>query len=463
MTAVDTAVSPGRTPRRFTSRRQFDLGEAIVQVSVSSGLPAHIVAALVARADPGKSERLRRHPNTRALETNVARIPGFGVTSGRKSGRVDWVTVGVENGRSVEIRSSRGALNVRDQLLLLQLTTDFMKLDCPSDRRVPMTLNDLAARLGYSSTGGKTLGLVEESLRRLMAVVIRMELRVGLGTGVVEWHLIDRWMKVAPGSRNTGAVWLSEDYAQLVRGGNVTFIDGQVLRELAATRDVGDIAVRLYLLLEASQGPGKYPWHFPVFEASASTARTATYSPLVSILGLHDTRRHRILWKVGAAMAAIEVSDPRYAGHLKPSSQAGQTNLIVERKTRDSRGAQPRTARAATRDFEGHRHVRMAPSTSSRNVIFERPAPTPFHGAIVATIVAEHQVAPTNPEAEDAAGTRRGAGEPGSGTSCSSPAPISMFQQRVLPGLGMDLVEEWGLSTLANELAALKPKERPGP
>jgi len=53
-----------------------------------------------------------------------------------------------------------------------------------------------------------------------------------------------------------GGVRLSEDYASLINGGNVTFLDMRLVGAIAHQPCYGAIATRLYLMLEAQQGPG---------------------------------------------------------------------------------------------------------------------------------------------------------------------------------------------------------------
>lgn len=434
---AESADGPGRVLVRARSSRPFDLGAVVASASASSGLPAPIIAALMARADSTVTDRVRKYKHAGVIETNLAGMPGMGisVSGARGATRVSWVSVGVANQQVVEIMSPAGGLTVRDTMLLTHLSTSYIRLGCPSDRTVPFSLNDLANTLGYAKAGGRTLELVEASLHRLMSVTIRMQLRVGRVVGMAEWHLLDRMFKVSKGSRGMGGVRLSEDYASLVGGGNVTFLDMRLVGAIADRPRIGDIATRLYFMLEAQQGPGLRPWNFPVFPVEAG-GRLGSYSTLVELLGLTDRKRYRIRAKLEAAMRAIEAVDPRYVGRVEPARKEGQFNLVVSRGSADPGGVRPRTSRVHTADSGGRPPDRQPPATSSFNVEDERRAGPEGKGAGTAPNGAAPEDAPPRQASETPPPTEQLA-EPTTGES--------EFRRKTRRGLSPELQASWGL------------------
>jgi hypothetical protein len=305
---------------------------------------------------------------------------------------------------------------------------------------VAFSLNALSRSLGYARAGGRTLELVEASIHRLMSVTIRMQLRVGQSVGMAEWHLLDRVFKVSRGSRGMGGVRLSEDYATLVSGGNVTLLDMRRLMAIVNAPRVGDIAARLYLMFEAQQGPGLRDWNFPVFRADDAGGTPGAYSPLVEFLGLTDRKHYRIRAQIEASMRTIEAVDPRYVGRLQPARKDGQFNLVVRRTSTDSRGARPRTLRVHDTDSGGRRPDRIRPATSSSNIEDERLGGRGAEhvGVILATVLGAP--ADQNATASTVASATPLAERPGSETGREGE-----FRQRTREGLSLELRAEWGL------------------
>lgn len=441
MAGAESTAGPARALLHVRSERPFDLGSAVASASASSGLPAPIIAALLARADPTITDRVRRSKHAGVIETNLAGMPGISVSGAPGATRVAWSPVGVANEQVVEIMSPSGGLTVRDTMLLTHLSTRYVRLGCPPDRTVGFSLNDLANTLGYAKAGGRTLELVEASLHRLMSVTIRMQLRVGRVVGMAEWHLLDRMFKVSRGSRGMGGVRLSEDYASLINGGNVTFLDMRLVGAIAHQPCYGAIATRLYLMLEAQQGPGLRPWNFPVF-LSEPGGPPRTYSPLVELLGLTDRKRYRIRAKIEGAMRVIEAVDPRYVGRLVAAREEGQFNLVVRRGPTDPGGARPRTPRVRTSDSRGRPPDRQPPATSSLNVEDERRGHQVYGAGTGSPTVprdSAHELAATSGDAS--------ATTPPAERADSAPgtAGESEFRQKVLPGLSPTLQADWGL------------------
>jgi hypothetical protein len=441
MTATGSEAGLGRPHLRVQSSRPFDVAEAVASASASSGLPAPIIEELISRAGSTIADRVRRNKHTGVLETNLAGMPGFSVSSTRGTTRIEWVSVGVANRQAVEIMAPAGGLTVTDMMLLTHLSTSYIRLGCPADRTVPFSLNNLASTLGYAKAGGRTLELVEASLHRLMSVTIRMQLRVGRVVGRAEWHLLDRRFTVSRGSRGMGGVRLSEDYASLVGGGNVTFLDMRLVGAIADRPRIGDIATRLYFMFEAQQGPGLRPWRFPVFPTDEPGGPLGAYSPLVELLGLTDRKRYRIRAKIGAAMSAIEAVDPRYVGQLEPARRDGQFNLVVRRGSPDSGGARPRTSRVHTPDSGGRPPDRQPPATSSFNVEDKRPAGRERKGAGTAP-----ETAPNGAARRDAAASRKASKNPPSTERPAEPTTgESEFRRKTRLGLSPELQADWGL------------------
>lgn len=322
-------------------------------------------------------------PQTRLVETNVARTPVFslsprGVASGSR-----WRVVGSLYKSPVEISTPMGSLSVRDALSLMEVTTDYVRLGGPDDRVVPLSLNDYAERLGYGSKGGHTLSLVASSIDRLTAVVIRQRILVRTSHADVLWHLIDRWDRVGRGSRQLGAVRLSQEYAELVDRGNVTYLDSRILDQLTCLPRIGMLATRLYIFLASEQGLGNRYWRYSVFPVRTDAAPFSQSPAIVDLVGLTDGRRQRTLEKLRQAAAAIEAADPRYEVVVAPARTVGQANLVA-RRTRDIGGHNSGTVGTGTRDIGGSARDRGTAVTSLPNV------PNQRHGLLsIGTILEE--------------------------------------------------------------------------
>jgi len=289
---------------------------------------------------PPVSAALRRlGPRTLGHETNLARAPLWDARA--RPVQLSLVAPTVLYGQ--QFRQVAGArLTVTDQRLFAELTTRFVRDDCPETRRVPFSLGEAARLLGHESLGGKQRQIVKQSLARMRSVTVESALRSPDGhETVIGWGLIDRYLTTTRGG-GRGSAKLSEEVAALLRAGSVTYLHAPTWDAIAAA---DEIAGRLWAFLEAENlGSG---WRYQLFAAAPDgIAEDRNMPAIAELLRLDWAQRKKVAWRVKQACAVICDIDPRYRLELIKSKAVGMWRLDAARQRREAAaGSRRRAAR----------------------------------------------------------------------------------------------------------------------
>ena len=287
-----------------------------------------IDATLTVREEPEVSRRVRRAGyDTLTLETNAARAP---IVTARTEVTLQWRPLPMY-GVSFAVRQSKGSLTPRDQRLLTEFCTAYVRDGCPEHRRVPFALAGAARLLGYSGTGQHTRHLVKESVRRLVA--LRMESTVrytpeGRSTEsvVLGWGFLSAYRIANRGELRGGSVTLTDEFARLLRAGSVTFLHQPTYDALLGD---DDLAARLWTFLESETLPRSYSlFAAPPGETSPARNLAAIYD----LLRATDSNRARFAARIARAAQAIERHDGRYRVHVAKSPASGMWRLQASRR-----------------------------------------------------------------------------------------------------------------------------------
>jgi hypothetical protein len=251
-------------------------------------------------------------------------------------------------GKRFTIRSLEGPLTPRDERLLADVHTRYVRAGCPPDRQVSFSLGEAARLLGHrGGLGGRNRELVKETLRRVRAVQLESTVRYPDGhEEALGWGLVDWWRTTTRGG-GRGALRLSEPVADLIRAGSVTFLHGPAWEALLE-RD--ELAARLWTFLEAESLPRL--WRYSLFSAPPGHPdRERDMPALADLLRLRDPNRSRVAARIGRACAAIEAEDPRYRLAVLKSKEPGMWRLEAARG--QQRGRDPEVSGDGTLRYEG--------------------------------------------------------------------------------------------------------------
>lgn len=277
-------------------------------------------------APPPVTLQLRQKgPQTLGHETNLARAPLWGV-------RERTVQLAMPNVMlyHVPFRQKAGApLTVADQRLLAELTTAYVRDGCPKDRRVTFSLTEAARILGLDSMGGRQRQLVRQSLARLCSVTLESATRLPDGSeAVLMWGLLDkafiRQPRTGPGR---GWAMLSEELAQLLRQGSVTYLHAPTWDAIAAQ---DEIAGRLWSFLEAEQlGRG---YRYQLFAAAPGDISEQRNMPAITeLLRLDWAVRRNAAARIQRACTVIARTDRRYQLTVVKGRASGMWRLDAHR------------------------------------------------------------------------------------------------------------------------------------
>lgn len=199
----------------------------------------------------------KRAFTTLKLERNVARAPIWGSRAGISLQRaLDWPDLPV-HGDAFHIAELSGALGPLDLLVFTRVCTLYAAAR-PSDRRVEVSLGDIARWTGNAAIGGSQHRTAIACLNRLRGATFTSSVRFG-GKGTEKllhgWGLIDEWL-MPEGGRHIGSVRVSNAIADLVDAKSVVLLDAVTLGTLVRR---SGLAARLWVYLEADTLGEKHP------------------------------------------------------------------------------------------------------------------------------------------------------------------------------------------------------------
>ncbi|MDA8333144.1 MAG: hypothetical protein M0027_18420 [Candidatus Dormibacteraeota bacterium] len=269
-----------------------------------------------------------RGSQTLGHETNLARAPLWDVRP--RPVQLELIAPSVLYGR--QFRQVAGQpLTVADQRLFAELTTQYLREGCPADRRVKFSLGSAARLIGHESIGGETRRLVRGSLGRLRSVTVESALRAPDGhEEALLWGLLDRAFVTTRGG-GQGWVTLSEEIAQLLQAGSVTFLHAPTWDAITAADSV---AGRLWTFLEAESL--REPRRYSLFAGPPKGLTEERNLPAVAeLLRLeHWSERWRVAQRVRQACLVLTRHDLRYQADLVKGRAVGMWRLEVARSPR---------------------------------------------------------------------------------------------------------------------------------
>lgn len=216
----------------------------------------------------------------------------------------------------------------------------------PSDRRIEVSLADIAAWLGARSVGGEQRRMARETLARLVGATLTSRMRWTDGASerwVEGWHLVDRWV-LPEGGRHAGSLWLGATVTSLLDAGSVVLMDSRLLTSLLRRSAV---AARLWMYLEAETLVIDRPRRYGVFDAPPGRpVGDRRMAPIADMLRLTDRQRGQIVLAIRKACEVIEDIDPRYMLSVDRAAEPHMWNLVAARdRSRTRLGNQARWAR----------------------------------------------------------------------------------------------------------------------
>jgi hypothetical protein len=212
-------------------------------------------------------------------------------------------------GEPFHIIGLAGGLTVGDLVVLVHLCSRF-EAERPADRRVPVSLGEIARWLGAREVGGKNRSLALAGLERLNRARFSSRLLLPTAGGptislVKGWGLIDGFAAFTHG-RGRGWVTLSQHLAGLLMAGSVVLLDRWTLEELF---ERSRLATRLWVWLEGERVP-MHP--VALFASREGEPPAARRMPAVAdLLLLRERRRRNVVARIRSACRVIERVDPR--------------------------------------------------------------------------------------------------------------------------------------------------------
>ncbi len=237
--------------------------------------------------------------------------------------------VGPLYGKTMTVRGPE--LTVRDELLLIDAMTRYVRAGCPEHRVVELSLGEYV-RLGGKRLGGWQRNAIKATLHRLRSVSIESAFRLPDGReDWMVWGLIDAARTTRQHETGRGWLRISQELAALLRAGSVTLIHGPTLEALIAA---DELAARLWTFLEAEdlRGTGQKPFRYAIFPAPPrQPARDRNLPALADLLRLSDMKRWRVADRIASACQVIVKHDPRYRLAVQKGTEAGMYRLDAGR------------------------------------------------------------------------------------------------------------------------------------
>lgn len=268
--------------------------------------------------------------DTLKVESNVARAPIFAPEPGLPLQlALTWPLVPYERApfRIVDLASQDGPLTIPDLAVFAHLCTRYL-WSKPGDRRVPVSLAEVAAWLGHEGPiGGKQRAQARASIRRLCAARFESNLRNGTELiAWVNWGLLEEAGTFVRGPGRGYATVTSAMAAQL-QAGQVVLLDADTMTGLLRRNP---LACRLWVYLESQRLVDVQ--RFGIYAGPEGSPAAERRAPAIAdLLRLRD-RRRRTVARIRRACKAIAELDPRY--HLDVESAkagAGMWNLQASR------------------------------------------------------------------------------------------------------------------------------------
>ena len=225
------------------------------------------------------------------------------------------------------IREMAGVLSPADLLVFTHLCSLYRRTQ--ADRRVPVTLGDIARWLGATKVGGEQRRAAKESLLRLRSATFESRLRWP-GKGGEErwlaWGLLDLAEMAEAGDRG-GCVTLSEVVACLLDQDSVVLLDAQVMEQLLRRSPV---AMRLWTYHEAESLD--QPMRYKIFPAREGEPIPDRRMPAIAdLLRFSNARRRNVVSAVRRACDVIQAEDPRYTLTVTGTRAPGMWLLTARR------------------------------------------------------------------------------------------------------------------------------------
>lgn len=287
-----------------------------------------VMGALCAPAHTRPRER--QALNTLKVERNATRAPIWWPRAGLP------VQLAMElpglpfHGDDLRIDALTGVLTTGDLAVFAQLCTRYLARR-PSDRRLEVSLTEVAGWLGARTVGGEQRRMARDSLSRLLGATFTSRMRWSDKASqrwVEGWHLVDRWV-VPEGSGHTGALWLSQTITSLLAAGSVVLLDSRMLT-LLMRRSV--VAARLWMYLEADSLSTERAHMYAVFDAPpGQPARQRRMAALADMLRLTDKQRGQIVMALRKACGVVCEIDPRYRLTVDRAVERHMWNLVAMR------------------------------------------------------------------------------------------------------------------------------------
>jgi hypothetical protein len=249
-------------------------------------------------------------------------------------------------GDRIRIDALNGTLTTADLVVFTHLCSWYLARR-PSDRRIEVSVSEVARWLGARSIGGEQRRMARECLGRLLGATVtsRMRWTDRSSERLVEgWHLVDRWV-LPEGGRHAGLLWLGATVTSLLEAGSVVLMDSRLLATLYRRSAV---ATRLWMYLEDETLVSDEPHRYGVYDAPPGRpAGERHMAALADMLRLTDRQRGQTVLALRRACALIEDIDPRYALTVEWAVESQMWNLVAARdRTRPHLGTQVLWARA---------------------------------------------------------------------------------------------------------------------
>jgi hypothetical protein len=268
--------------------------------------------------------------DTLKVESNVARAPIFAPESGLPIQlALEWPLVPYERApfRIVDLASQDGPLTIPDLAVFAHLCTRYL-WSKPDDRRVPVSLAEIARWLGHDGPiGGKQRARARASIRRLCAARFESTLRNGTELqAVINWGLLEEAGTFLRGPGRGYATITTAMTAQL-QAGQIVLLDGDAMTALLRRNP---LACRLWVYLESQRLVDVQ--RFGIYAAPEGYPPAERRLPAIAdLLRLRD-RRRRTVARIRRACVAIAEIDPRYQLDIESAkSGPGMWNLAARR------------------------------------------------------------------------------------------------------------------------------------
>ena len=303
-------------------------------------------------------------------ETNLARAPLWDIRA--RPVQLELIAPAILYGRKF-VQVAGQPLTVTDQRLFAELTTLYVRAQCPEHRRIPFSLGWAARVIGHETLGGETRRLVRASLSRLRSVTVESALREPDGhETVLGWGLVDRYLTTSRGG-GTGSVTLSEEIAHLLQAGSVTYLHAPTWDAIAREDTV---AGRLWTFLEAEDLRGVR--RYSLFAGPPGGLDEERNMPAIAdLLRLDWSKRRNVAGRVTLACEVICRHDPRYSLELVKSRGTGMWRLEATRNLRVSASSSagiPSTVLSAWRHAHRGRRPSARQLAALREILSRRPA-----------------------------------------------------------------------------------------